>query len=556
MRLKSEDEILKPEIRRQIIEEIDGPENMRRKHAAYRAHMSYKDQTSTFVIDQLLRQFDSSTVSEMSYAIANISIIRKIINKLARVYSHGVNRTVTDDDGSTEKVEEIDNALNVTQTQKTLNRFLKLHHNTTNYLKPCKSIEDDDEVFRVRPTPLAPYLYDVIEDFYDRTRPMVHILSNYRPDHHSNMYSLDPAREGRRSELTDQKVFKGDFTDQKIADVKEDQDNEEDNRRFIWWTNKYHFTTNAKGVAVDEDGNELKLETDMERFLNPIEESPFVDYHLDQEDAFWAEGGRDLVDMGIIINSLMSLINHIGVTQGYGQFWMRGKDLPRNIVVGPTKAVVLEMTEDDPTPEIGFASANPPLAELMSLVENQVAMTLTTNNLSTAGVKTTLSGGSDFPSGIAMLIDKSESMEDVSDQRALFQEKEQDTFRIISKWHEFFQGENQIDEEFRDMILPEDFELSVEFGQPQPIISESEKLDVIQKKKDLGVATMVDLIKELYPGLTDEQAQEKLDQINKEKQDRMEAFTQPPMEQEEIEEESDGGDEETDSNEDEDDQRD
>ena len=57
-----------------------------------------------------------------------------------------------------------------------------------------------------------------------------------------------------------------------------------------------------------------------------------------------------------------------------------------------------------------------------------IALYLTTNNLSTSGVSTQLSGGNTLPSGVALILDKAESLEDVQDQRQVFIDKEPDIF--------------------------------------------------------------------------------------------------------------------------------
>ena len=92
MRIKKESEILSPEVRRKIIEEIKGSENQNRKAESYRWQQCYKDNTRQYVIENMLKQFDFETVVEMRYSIANISFMKKIVDKLARVYSNGVER--------------------------------------------------------------------------------------------------------------------------------------------------------------------------------------------------------------------------------------------------------------------------------------------------------------------------------------------------------------------------------------------------------------------------------------------------------------------------------
>ncbi len=100
MKITSEADILNEATRAAIITEIEAPENKRRKHEFYKRYKIHKDSTYQYVLEKMMALFDPITVGEMSYAIANISIGKKIVNKLARVYSNGVTREVFTDEES------------------------------------------------------------------------------------------------------------------------------------------------------------------------------------------------------------------------------------------------------------------------------------------------------------------------------------------------------------------------------------------------------------------------------------------------------------------------
>lgn len=567
MRIKSEDEILDIGVRKKIIEEIEGTENIERKAEAFRRWQVYKDHTSAFVIEMLLHQFDRETVREMSYSITNISIVRKIINKLSRVYSHGVQRTITDNEEATNNIDLIQKKLKFNKKMITMNRILKLQRNGLGYMKPCPFIDKEGErMMRIRLSPLNPYLYDVIEEFYDRTEPLVYVLSDYQPGGLTHT-SLDPAKirlQTHGSQIAHTTVNKfGDNQDQVIADKKEDENaRPEDEKEYIWWSDKYHFTTRGSAI-IDKEGNVINLSGSNdprieELLLNPIEEKPMVNFAIDQDNSFWAEGGEDVVDSGITVNSMLSQVNHIGVVQGYGQFVMTGKDLPKNQILGVNRGIILEFDPNngDPKPEVAFLSANPPLRELMENTLSLVALTLTTNDLSVANVSASLDGAGSFPSAIAMLIDKADSMEDVEEQAEEFICKEPDLWRIYGKWQQFFAEKDILDPELEELALPEDFELEVIFNKPDAVTTEDEKLTNLEKRKALGFNLMVELIMKDQPGLTKDQAEEKLKKIKEEKKSNMEAFgpmligkddKTPPNEENEEEETEDEDDVEDDS---------
>ena len=541
MRLKSDIEILDPKVRKRIIEEIEGSENKRRKNEAFRRWQVYKDKTSTFVIDLLLEQFSEETVREMTYSITNVSLVRKIINKLARVYQNGASRSVAENDTMSETINELEDYFGFDQKMKTQNKIVKLQKNSCMYVKPCPYIgEDGEEYVRLRLSPMNPYLYDVVEEFYDRTKPLAYVFNNY--DYNSLLYtSLDPARvrtqsghlragfSSHTSPYSSQGYSFGDNKDQTIADKKIDEDEAPENEKpYIWWTDKFHFTTIGSQI-VDASGMPIDVVSeDDERIQNPIGCMPVVNFAIEQDNSFWAEGGEDLIDAGIVVNSMLSQINHIGVVQGYGQFFMSGKNLPRNITTGPNKAIILEYEEGEPEPSLGFATANPPLADLMKNAESLVALALTTNDLSTSGVKTELSSAS-AASGIALMIDRAESQESVKDQRQLFVDGERQIWSIIQKWMQYYAEENKLDPQLQELLLPEDVDLAIEFVEPEILVTEAEKLANLKLRKELGISTMLELIQLDQPALDDAQAQAKLDEIMAEKQLRMDTMM-PDME--------------------------
>lgn len=503
MRLKKQEEILNIEVRQKIIAEILAGENQQRKANCYKRYLCFKDQTSDFVEEQLRKQFDEDTINEMRYCISNISIVRKVIDKLARVYSNGVTRSIDGDEKSTENLNELSKLLNFNTEIKKANKFLKLQKNLAMYVKPCLEIGlDGSEKYTVKVEPMNPYLYDVVEDFYDRTKPLCYVLSDFQYSPH--LYVLgDSAFAGRSGSATiKESPLMGNNKDEMIADTPSDAKL----GKYIWWSGSYHFTTDEKGNITSQ------------QVENPINMLPIINFALEQDGQFWAIGGDDLIDGAISANSMLSNIKHVSVTQGYGQFFMFGKKLPRNLKVGPTKAILMEYEDGDPKPELGFATANPQIDSMKALVESDVALLLTTNNLSTSAVSASLGSNSDPASGIAMMLDKSESREDVQDQQQIFIDKEPKIWSVINAWLLAY-GDN-LCEELKGLSLPLDLEenFSIKFNDATVIQSEAEKIANLKARKELGLNTMIELIMMDNPDLSPQEAEERLSKLEEQKE--------------------------------------
>jgi hypothetical protein len=411
----------------------------------------------------------------------------------------------------TQEIEAAAEALSLNTAMKKLNKYLKLFKNSLAYVRPLTLMEGEAEKSGLQIEILAPHFYDVIENPKNPREPEVVILSNYVPNR-TGLYSLNPATAGRTDTGTRLLApLRGDGADQIIADEPTDKTK----REYIWWSKHWHMTTNEKGAALGPI------------VPNPILELPFVNFALDQDQAYWATGGNDLADSSIKINALMTHINHASIQQGYGQLVMIGKDLPKSVKVGPSHCIQIAQEQGDPAPSVEYLSANPPVSELMGLVEMYVSLLLSTNNLSTSGFAANLKGSGQFASGIALLIDKSESIEDVEDQAQIFREREPMIWDKLSKWYEILSQQDSLSMALIETPIPKDPEVTVSFSAAQTILSETEKLDIIQKRRDLGLNTELELLMRDDPSLDEQSAQEKLDRIQEGKDAKMDAMVVP-----------------------------
>lgn len=506
MKLTKESDILDPLKRALIIQEIEGQENRTRKYEAYKRYQCYKDKTNHYVLNYLLRQFESNTVNEMRYALSNISFVRKVVDKLARVYSNGVERCISGDEAATEKLKKIEKLFKLNENMKTTNRFLKLQKNMDVFVKPYPHYEGNSATpkYKINLETLQPYLYDALESEYDRTEAIAVVLSDYTHPS-TDLMDLDSRNSKVPPIAQPLALVKADGTDQSIANSPQDKGANQSNKKYIFWTKSYHFTTNANGdILPNEKG--------VKETANPLKSFNHINFAIDQDGSFWAQGGDDLIDGAILLNAAITHTTHVAITQGYGQFYMTGENLPRVIKVGVTKSILVEYkgSEQQAKPELGFLSANPQIDALRSLIEMYIALYLTTNNLSTSGVSTQLNGSQSIASGIALLLDMAESLEDVHDQRQVFIDNEVKIIKAINETLKAY-GNNLADE-YKDLVLPDGFEENyvVKFNDATPIMTEKEKLDVLKQRKEMGLDTRIGMIMRDDPSLNEEQAEEKL----------------------------------------------
>ena len=526
-KLVSEQQLLDPEFRQQVIAEITGAENVERKREFLKRYEVYKDKTKKYVIQRLMSEgMKQETVNLMSNRAANISICRKVVNKLARTYSGGVSRDTGQED-TNDQIENIARLLCFDQKMQKSDRYRELHKNTALMIvpEPDELLEEGQQPKKkLKMKALNPWHYDVIEDPFYREIPRVYIISDFIDDVEGLARTEAEAGVHNRKPNS---VFKSNNKDDIIADNPRDAGRSKKDRRFTWWSETYHFVTDGDGQIVDgpDEG------------LNPIERLPIVNNAEEQDGQFWAIGGDDLVDGSILINLLATDMFAIAQIQGYGQFVVTGKNLPERLSIGPHNAIMFDYdpSNEDPEPKVSVVSGNPPLESWMASVEQYVALLLTTNNLSPGNVSVNLDAKS-FPSGIAMLVERSEVNDDISDKHKDYQSIERELWEITKEWLDIMAPSNELNEEWSQVgTIPDNTDISIKFSDVKPVVTEGEKLENIKKRKDLGINEQVDLIILDNPDMTREEAEEKLLRIRKESLERMASAIQNAVINEEEE---------------------
>lgn len=535
MKLADESQILDKAFRLKVIEEITGAENIGRKQKALRAHEILKDKTKKWVIEMLSREFEKQTVIQMVNRAANVSILKKVANKLARAYADGVDRTVylgiedgadynpeqgrAKDEKATRIVQELAEELMFNHQMKKVDRYLYPHRNALLLVLPEKNTRESVlgvEKYDLCLRALAPHLYDVIPDAFNPEKARVLILTDFT-ESTANAIPDAVYADGKtvRSSLV---LEEGDGKEQMIANSPADKGRED--REFIWWSDNYHFTTDKKGEIIS-DPNKTP-----EGLVNPIGRIPGEFFAVDQDGSFWAEGGDDLVDGALMINVELTDLYTIKNVQGWGQPVLVSGKIDQEYKGGPHRLIKLKAEKGDPEPSFQYVSSNPPLDQHMRSIEMSTALYLSTNNLSPSNVSGKLDATT-FPSGIAQMVENAQSTEPVLDRQKYFKDKEPKIWELIRLWQERYFLSGNLTDKFTKIGLLPSSEVELTFQCPKPIITEKEHLENLKARKDLGINTMLDLIKMDNPELTDQQAQERLDAVEKEKKANAAAFGIP-----------------------------
>lgn len=509
IRLNKEEQLLDQAFRKKVIEDIKNQENINRKNMMFRRHDMYRDNTKAYVAEVIRVEQGDEALSEIQHRVSNLSILKTVINKKAMIYANGARRYViaedkTKQEQAQEQIDKVVDLINFNTIMKKTNRWEELFKNGIVQVYPYKN--DITKKWRIKLDVNLPYKLDVLEDEYNNEEGRCYIYSYFAPQTSSLNYAPIGQSSIHSGNLTVQETFRaGDGINQDLQAPPKDEKME-----YVWWSTKYHFTTDEKGVIINQSEN-------IDSTTNPVQDIPYVNIATAQDGNFWAVGGEDLSDGSVLINLFLTEIYYIAKYQGMGLFYLFGRGVPKRIKVGPSQAITLDVKPDDPTPQIGFATSNPNIAEYMSAIKEYVSALMKTNKLEPStiiGLESALQAAS----GVQELIQKSELNESLEDAKEIYRDAEPMIFDKYIKWHNYLFDKMLLDDEFAEIgRIPEDIKVVTKFNDPQSTMTEKEKLEVIKMRQDIGLDSLSDSIMRDNPDLSKKEAEEKALEILKRK---------------------------------------
>lgn len=476
-----------------IAEEIGQNEEVTRRTYAKRRHDIYKDGGRKFLIEQLTREFSAEAIKEMR--LAPINILKKIVNKLSSIYKQPPVRKCTTDADQV-LVDYYVEELEFDQKMKKANRYYNLQSNTVLYIIP----KGDELQFLVEP----PYLYSVVPNPSDPCYIDTFVFNAF----------IEEGRVAPQTDLssaTGAEGFSRDTGTKVNGDKVASQEKAVDlNRTLIWWNDDEHFTTDANGNRYSVQG------LGPEQYINPIGRKPIVNLAKDRDGEAWATQGEDLIDMTIVVQLGLTDILTIAKHQGYSVMMITSPEQPEKMTMGINKAIWMKQPLEGNAPTMEFLSGNSKISEYTALLLDVVGMILSTNDM----VPGSISGNTPpqaVASGFSRLIQMSDTLEAAESDKPVLRDAEKDAWDVVMKWHNYMYDTNTLNEEARALgKFSNDFNVSISYQDIKPIESEADRLAAVKQLRDLGLATKTDMLKRLYPDLSNDQIDAKLKEIQDE----------------------------------------
>lgn len=469
---------------KQIVEEIQDEAEKSRRAMAKRRQDIYNDGGKAFLIEQVKREFNEDAVKEMR--LAPINVLKKIVTKKASIYKTPAIRT---SEQNQDLVDYYTQELRMDMTMMKGHKYYHLHSNAAIYVIP-----DPDAKIKVCIVP--PYLYSIKANQTDRTKIDTWIFNAFTEEG-----SITPDKDLQSA--TGSEGFSREYGKEK--GLVDSQEKEMDaHRQYIFWNDFQHFTT-ADNADIYKD--QTKDET---QFLNPIGIAPVVNLAKDRDNEPWATQGEDLIDLSMAVQIGWSDILTIAKHQAFALLTVISEEQPQKLTIGVNRAIWLKQRQDGPAPSISYVQANSPLGEYKDLLLDLLALLLSTNDMPVNAV-----GGvnsvKQFNSGFQALIEMSDTLEVVEQDKPVMRDAEKATWELIKRWHNYLFDANVLHEDARALgKFAEDFEINIQYRDIKPIESERETIDAVKTLRELGLISKLDAMKKLNPDLQESQIEEKL----------------------------------------------
>lgn len=303
----------------------------------------------------------------------------------------------------------------------------------------------------------------------------------------------------------------------------------------------YWVYTDEQFIIMDQGGDiiqELMLEYEMDG-MNPYGVKPFSYANASDDNAMPAVQ-TDNKDMALLIPMLLTDLNYAVKFQAFSVFVAINLD-DKAVEFSPNSIISFQTNASDER-QASFTSIKPTvdISQTLSLASSEMALWLSTKGIRPGQMAQI--GADQLASGISKMIDESDTFESIKKQIQVYEEFEAHFWEILlkdihPKWVAAGIVENKT-------IFSPEARVVTKFTEPAPMQTRREKIDELVAEVDAGFTSREKAIRVLNSSLTEEEIEELMEEIDEEKPQIVAPAGQPPMEETETEEPEDDTDEE------------
>ncbi len=436
--------------------------------ARHRDYLAYNNRLMLVHEGQLRNEIEDSLRAELSPAsyakaikrVPSINLLIRIIDKLSRVYSEPVLRTLTNTVDHELLTYYVD-AANVNERMASANRMLNLHK--------CVALEP----------------------FVKNGRPRLRVI----PAHQFLVFSddaVDPMCPTVFIKIMG-KELKTQFVTRDGAKADREETREVD---------VYHLYSDDEFLIIDSDGSvrDDKMAAVGNDGTNPVGVIPFV--YVNRSDfRLVPVPDTDTLDNTILIPKLLADLNYAVQFQSHSILVAVDLKVPADVAASPD--AIWSLVSDGDEGKQGRIDAIKPsvdIEKVLMLVQTTLAIWLESRNIK-AGTFGQIQA-QNAASGIAKLIDEADATQDRQAQCGRFHTAEVELWKLLARMHKYWTETGQANEK---RLFSEEIEVSVRFPDQRPIVSDKDKVEEVRLQMEAGLMNRRQALEKLYPYLTEEE---------------------------------------------------
>jgi len=267
--------------------------------------------------------------------------------------------------------------------------------------------------------------------------------------------------------------------------------------------NVYHAYTKDEFISFDSDGDVIAEDMEGNDGVNPIGRIPFVYGNRSRIDLI-PQIDTDLLQMSVLIPVVLTDISGAAFFQCFSVIYTIDVD-EANLSMSPNALWNLKSdAKSDKTPSLGTVKPEVDTDKILQMTASIMAFWLEAKNIKVGSIGNL--NVDNASSGIAKMIDEMDTFEVRKTSIKFFENEEQELWSLLKDMNNYWVKSNQI----KYGLIGDDFDPMIEFDEPKPYISRSEELNMLVTELNNGLVTKERAIKQLYPDLPQEEIDELL----------------------------------------------
>ena len=427
------------------------------QHRSFLAHNAqaldiYEGNLGHYVVEIMRKTLSKSYFETIQDRIIPINVLTRLIEKMSKVYAYPVTRT---SDTNQEFVDNISKMTRLDQQMLLAEEFSFLFKGYA--LEPY--IDKATPQLRVIP--------------YDRFIPLSEDKKN--PQKMTGMIKMMGKVEHQGSEC----------------------------ELFHYWTDEIFMAYTEKGIYDPDmyvDGKAIEG--------NPIGVIPFV-YGNRSKSMLVPKADSDMLQLTKMIPIVLS---DLGGSVMYQCFTILfGIDVKTaNLTMSPNAFWDIKSDpKSEKTPQVGTIKPEADVNKVLDYVKNIFTLWLETKGLKVGNVGTM--DGNNSASGISKIIDEMDTAEIRRASSQRLGEEEQDLWNLMAKMNNYWI--ESVPEYRAPKIDADFFEVSIEYTQPEPMLSRKEIFETTKAEYEAGFLTAEAAIERMYPDLEGEAFEARVDNL-------------------------------------------